>query len=112
MTPDPETPAAAGDPWKSFRGVMAGTLILELITVLLALPVVGADPQQIRVAYRQFLLQARPRAFLITSDSRFGTATSSAALTEHLKGCTQRKVVCAAYAVDNTVVWGKQQAAR
>ena len=41
MTPDPEPPAA-GDPWKSFRGVMAGTLILELITVLLALPVVGA----------------------------------------------------------------------
>ena len=42
MTPDPGPPAAAGDPWKSFRGVMAGTLILELITVLLALPVVGA----------------------------------------------------------------------
>jgi hypothetical protein len=30
------------DPWKSFRGVMAGTLILEMITVLLALPVVAA----------------------------------------------------------------------
>ena len=30
------------DPWKSFRGVMAGTLILESIVVLLALPVVGA----------------------------------------------------------------------
>lgn len=30
------------DPWKSFRGVMAGTLILEMISVLLALPVVGA----------------------------------------------------------------------
>lgn len=29
------------DPWKSFRGVMAGTLILEVITVLLALPVVA-----------------------------------------------------------------------
>jgi hypothetical protein len=28
------------DPWKSFRGVMAGTLILEMIAVLLALPVV------------------------------------------------------------------------
>ena len=41
MTSDPETPAPAGDPWKSFRGVMAGTLILEMITVLLALPVVG-----------------------------------------------------------------------
>jgi len=28
------------DPWKSFRGVMAGTLILEMVAVLLALPVV------------------------------------------------------------------------
>jgi Protein of unknown function (DUF4233) len=34
----PRTPA---DPWKSFRGVMAGTLILEAVVVLLALPVVG-----------------------------------------------------------------------
>lgn len=34
-------PAAPPDPWKSFRGVMAGTLILEAIVVLLALPVVG-----------------------------------------------------------------------
>ena len=32
----------APDPWKSFRGVMAGTLILEAIVVLLALPVVAA----------------------------------------------------------------------
>lgn len=31
----------SADPWKSFRGVMAGTLILEAIVVLLALPVVG-----------------------------------------------------------------------
>jgi Protein of unknown function (DUF4233) len=30
------------DPWKSFRGVTAGTLILEAIVVLLALPVVGS----------------------------------------------------------------------
>ena len=29
------------DPWKGFRGVMAATLILEIITVLLALPVVA-----------------------------------------------------------------------
>lgn len=28
------------DPWRGFRGVMAGTLILECIVVLLALPVV------------------------------------------------------------------------
>ena len=40
MTEQPDTPAAP-DPWKSFRGVMAGTLILEAIVVLLALPVVS-----------------------------------------------------------------------
>lgn len=31
------------DPWKSFRGVMAATLILEAIVVLLALPVVATS---------------------------------------------------------------------
>ncbi len=35
------TSPAPPDPWKSFRGVMAGTLILEAIVVLLALPVVS-----------------------------------------------------------------------
>jgi uncharacterized protein DUF4233 len=30
------------NPWKSFRGVTAGTLILEAIVVLLALPVVSS----------------------------------------------------------------------
>ncbi|WP_264026987.1 DUF4233 domain-containing protein [Mycolicibacterium pyrenivorans] len=43
--PPGEPGVAAGsapDPWKSFRGVMAGTLILEAIVVLLALPVVDA----------------------------------------------------------------------
>lgn len=29
------------DPWKSFRGVMAGILLLEAIVVLLAIPVVA-----------------------------------------------------------------------
>ena len=38
MSEQPQAP----DPWKSFRGVMAGTLILEAIVVLLALPVVSA----------------------------------------------------------------------
>ncbi len=43
IPPDPNVAGpAAPDPWKSFRGVMAGTLILEIITVLLALPVVSA----------------------------------------------------------------------
>ena len=44
--PEPDAPKAPEgeaitDPWKSFRGVMAGTLILEAIVVLLALPVVA-----------------------------------------------------------------------
>ncbi|BDH56734.1 DUF4233 domain-containing protein [Tsukamurella sp. PLM1] len=30
----------AKDPWKSFRGILSGTLILEMIVILLALPVV------------------------------------------------------------------------
>jgi Protein of unknown function (DUF4233) len=40
MSEATDQPAAAPDPWKSFRGVMAGILILEAIVVLLALPVV------------------------------------------------------------------------
>lgn len=45
QTPDqtPSDKPAPPDPWKSFRGVMAGTLILEAIVVLLALPVVGVS---------------------------------------------------------------------
>ena len=39
--PDQTDQPAPPDPWKSFRGVMAGTLILEAIVVLLALPVVA-----------------------------------------------------------------------
>ncbi|CAM3280649.1 DUF4233 domain-containing protein [Tsukamurella hominis] len=34
FTPPPK------DPWKSFRGILSGTLILEMIVILLALPVV------------------------------------------------------------------------
>ena len=39
-TTPPEAAQTGPDPWKSFRGVMAGTLVLEIITVLLAIPVV------------------------------------------------------------------------
>jgi Protein of unknown function (DUF4233) len=40
--PRPPGDGPRPDPWKSFRGVTAGTLILEAIVVLLALPVVSA----------------------------------------------------------------------
>ena len=39
---EPEFRPPTTDPWKGFRGVVAGTLVLEAIVVLLALPVVGA----------------------------------------------------------------------
>lgn len=38
---EPEFLPPTTDPWKGFRGVTAGTLVLEAIVVLLALPVVG-----------------------------------------------------------------------
>ncbi len=41
MTEQTQAPTPP-DPWKSFRSVMAGTLILEAIVVLLALPAVGS----------------------------------------------------------------------
>ncbi len=40
-TPQPPVKPPAKDPMKGFRGVMAGTLIMEAITVALALPVVA-----------------------------------------------------------------------
>lgn len=46
MSPVNESPRGAGhepttDPWKGFRGVCSGTLVLEAIVVLLVLTVVG-----------------------------------------------------------------------
>ncbi|MEU6262009.1 DUF4233 domain-containing protein [Saccharopolyspora shandongensis] len=36
----PEAPPGVRDPWKGLRGIMAGTLVLEFIAFMLALPVV------------------------------------------------------------------------
>lgn len=44
------------DPWKSFRGIMAATLILEIIVVLLALPVVATVGGGLRPASTAYLL--------------------------------------------------------
>jgi hypothetical protein len=44
------------DPWKSFRGVMAGTLILEAIVVLLALPVVAVVGGGLTAASAGFII--------------------------------------------------------
>ena len=52
MTDQPTPP----DPWKSFRGVMAGTLIMEAIVVLLALPVVARADGGLTVFRGGFLI--------------------------------------------------------
>jgi biotin transporter BioY len=52
VTEAPQQP----DPWKSFRGVMAGTLILEAIVVLLALPVVAKSSGGLTVASGGYLV--------------------------------------------------------
>lgn len=46
------------DPWKSFRGIMAGTLILEAIVALLALPVVANGAAGLTAASGGFLIGA------------------------------------------------------
>jgi hypothetical protein len=57
MTQEPDgTAAAPPDPWKSFRGVMAGTLILESIVVLLALPVVSVSHGGLSVTSGGYLI--------------------------------------------------------
>ena len=71
------------------------------------LPDLGSEAAGLRSAYQQYLLQARPRAFLITGDKKYGSVTNTAELKKQLKECGDRKVVCAAYAVDDAVVWGK-----
>ena len=56
MSTEPQPPAAPPDPWKSFRGVMAGTLILEAIVVLLALPVVATADHGLRPPAAGYLI--------------------------------------------------------
>ncbi|OBK77255.1 DUF4233 domain-containing protein [Mycobacterium sp. 1274761.0] len=55
MSEQPKGPPAP-DPWKSFRAVMAGTLILEAIVVLLALPVVSMADNGLTVFTGSYLI--------------------------------------------------------
>jgi Protein of unknown function (DUF4233) len=62
----PPEPTAAPDPWKSFRGVMAGTLILEAIVVLLALPVVSVSEGGLTATSGGFIIGFAVVLFLLT----------------------------------------------
>jgi S1-C subfamily serine protease len=66
----------------------------------------GQKPREgVQDAYRQFLLLAKPRAFLLTSDDRWGTVTDPRTLDAVMKDCALRGVSCRFYAIDDAVVW-------
>lgn len=54
--PDPDAAPPTGDPWRSFRGIMAGIHILEAIVVLLALPVVATGEPGLTALSGTFLI--------------------------------------------------------
>jgi hypothetical protein len=62
----PEPPDAP-DPWKSFRGVMAGTLVLEAIVVLLALPVVTVVGRGLTVVTGTYLIGVAAALVLLSA---------------------------------------------
>jgi hypothetical protein len=49
-------PAKTPDPWRSFRGIMAGVLVLEAIVVLLALPVASVAGGGLSTAAAAYLI--------------------------------------------------------
>ena len=66
----PERPTPPADPWKSFGGVMAATLILEAIVVLLAIPVVGAVGGGLSPASLGYLIGLATLLILLTGLQR------------------------------------------
>lgn len=73
-------------------------------------PTAGKPADGVQRAYREFLLMAKPRAFILTSDGRWGSVTDAGALDALMKDCAARQVSCRFYAVDGAVVWRPQTA--
>jgi len=70
-----------------------------------AVPTVANAAAGVTDAYKHFLLLNKPRAFVLTSDGRWGAVNDADALNSLLTDCAARKVQCRLYAVDDTVVW-------
>ncbi len=67
---------------------------------------IGAKPAKaVTDAYRQFLLLAKPRAFVLTSDDRWGTVAGPAALDALIAEFAAAGAPCPFYAIDDAVVW-------
>lgn len=75
-----------------------------------AVPTGGNSATGVGDAYKQFLLLNNPRAFMLTSDGRWGSVSDADSLDSLLKDCAKRGVQCRLYAVDNTVVWRPDKA--
>jgi S1-C subfamily serine protease len=86
-------------------GIPVGSGYAPLSNIAAVPTIINAPPAGVTDAYKQFLLLNKPRAFLLTSDGRWGSVGDAASLNALLKDCTTRKVQCRLYAVDDTVVW-------
>jgi serine protease Do len=87
------------------NGVPIGTGYAPLSNIAAVPTIINTAPAGVTDAYKQFLLLNKPRAFLLTSDGRWGSVSDAGSLNALLKDCTTRKVQCRLYAVDDTVVW-------
>lgn len=75
------------------------------ITDMNALPVTGEGKSGVDIAYKEYLLLAAPRAFIFTSDGKYGSFSDTKSITQFAADCSQRNVTCKLYAVDDAVVW-------
>jgi len=100
--------------WRDLLGVVGAPLDaagapvssgFAAVDDLAALPSSGPDKAGVEGAYRQFLLLNKPRAFVMTSDHRWGAVSGAEALDSLLKDCVAHNVRCDLYAVDDAVVW-------
>jgi serine protease Do len=75
---------------------------------LTRIPLGDRPAKEVTDAYRQFLLLARPRAFVLTSDGRWGAIAAPTALDALIAECAAGGVQCQFYAIDDAVVWPLQ----
>ena len=91
-------------------GVPTGSGYAAIGNVAAVPTIINTAPAGVTDAYKQFLLLNKPRAFVLTSDGRWGAVSDADALDAVLKDCATRKVECHLYAVDDTVVWRPNKA--
>jgi serine protease Do len=92
------------------NGLPTGSGYAAIDNVAAVPTIINTAPAGVTDAYKQFLLLNKPRAFVLTSDGRWGAVSDADALDAILKDCATRSVECHLYAVDDTVVWRPDKA--